>query len=63
MDLGSYLLGHGTAALGGGSSLKEDVMFGAQIRRTALTLAMVAATGMLGACITLPSPGGNPGGL
>ncbi len=37
-------------------------MFGAQIRRTALTLAMVAATGMLGACITMPPPGGNPGG-
>ncbi len=37
-------------------------MFGAQIRRTALTVAMVAATGMLGACITMPPPSGGGGG-
>lgn len=37
-------------------------MFTAQIRRKALAIAMVAATGMLGACITMPQPGGNPGG-
>ena len=37
-------------------------MFTAQIRRKALAVALVAATSMLGACITMPQPGGNPGG-
>lgn len=36
-------------------------MLATQIRRKALAVALVAATSMLGACITMPQPG-NPGG-
>jgi len=38
-------------------------MFATRLRRRSLVVAVVAAAGMLGACITIPAPGapGNPG--
>lgn len=58
----AYLRDNGPPAWRGRSGQMEIVMFGTSNRIRGLAVAVVTATSLLGACISIPAPGPGGGG-